>query len=58
MKVIFSAEIEVPDGTPIDDVEQWLLFHLGEIASLRLSNPMSRYDLESVMCRNIKVEKV
>jgi hypothetical protein len=54
MKVKFSAEIQVPDGTPIDDVEAWLRFELGAVGQLKAGNAMGHTDLASVGCRNVE----
>lgn len=53
MKIQFSANIEVPDGTPIADVERWLEFELGQRCMLEGTNAMSRTDIESVGCTNV-----
>lgn len=55
MKVKFSAEVEVPDGTPLKDIEEWLSFNLGETSQLMHGNAMSRTDLITVGCRNVDV---
>lgn len=56
MKVKFSAEVEVPDGIPVDYVEAWLQFNLGATGGLPLSNPLSDTDLTSIGCRSVRVE--
>lgn len=55
MKIRFSAEVDVPDGTPLKDVEAWLRFELGEVAQLAGDNAMSHTDLLTVGCRNVDV---
>jgi hypothetical protein len=45
MKVEFTAEVEVPDGTPLDDVEKWLAFELGQSSYLNGQNAMVHTDL-------------
>ena len=55
MKVKFSAVVEVPDNTPIDDIEKWLSFELGESGQL-LPNAMSDTDLMSAGCTSVYVD--
>lgn len=55
MRVEFSAEVEVPDGTPTKDVEAWLAFHLGTNGGLPCANPLSDTDLVSVGCTRLNV---
>ena len=55
MKIKFQAEVEVPDGTPIDEVEKWLRFELGETGQLSGSNAMAHTDLMSAGCRNVEI---
>ena len=55
MKVKFSAEVELPDGTPLKDIEAWLEFNLGANCSLPCSNPLSPTDLVSIGCKNVDV---
>lgn len=55
MQVKFSAVIEVPDNTPIDDIEKWLSYELGETSQL-LPNAMSTTDLMTVGCKSVYVE--
>lgn len=57
MKINFTAEIEVPDGTPLDDVERWLEFSLGARASLSGTNALAYTDLETVGCSNVYVRE-
>ena len=54
MKIKFQAEVEVPDGTPIDDVEKWLRFELGETGQLSGSNAMAHTDLMSAGCSRVE----
>lgn len=53
MRVKFTAEIEVPDGTPMADVERWLEFHLGVNGELSGSNALADTDLLSVGCNYV-----
>jgi hypothetical protein len=53
MKIEFSATIEVPNGTPFDDVEKWIQFELGGTCELKAGNAMSHEDLVSIGCKNI-----
>lgn len=55
MKIQFSAELEVPDGTPIKDVEAWLAFNLGANGGLPCDNALSNTDLVTVGCQNVDV---
>jgi hypothetical protein len=56
MLIEFSAEIEVPDGTPLEDVERWLQFELAERAQLSGTNALASHDLHSVGgCKNVFV---
>ncbi len=55
VKVKFSAEIEVPDGAPLEDVEAWLRFELGATGQLLAGNAMNHTDLLSVGCKNVDV---
>lgn len=57
MRVLFSGEVEVPDGTPEKDVEQWLKFEMGETCQLDGKNAMSHTDLMSAGCRNVWVDR-
>lgn len=57
MKIKFQAEVEVPDGTPIDDVEKWLRFELGETGELSVSNAMAHTDLISSGCRHVEIRQ-
>lgn len=56
MKIRFSAEIDVPDGTPPSDVEAWLRFELGATHLLHAGNAMSHTDLVSSGCSRVEVE--
>lgn len=53
MKVKFSGEFEVPDGTPYEDIDKWLKFELGEIQMLEADNAMAYTDIMSVGCKNV-----
>ncbi len=51
-----SFEIEVPEGVPLDELETFLRFELGEIGSMRLENETLRNsDLESFKVRHVVV---
>ena len=56
MKVKFSATVDVPDGTPESDIQQWLEFELGETAELSLDNAMSHADIMSAGCKDVFLE--
>jgi hypothetical protein len=58
MKVKFSAEVKVPDGTPEKDIEAWLCFELGEKGMLPAGNAMSHTDLMSAGCHHVCIERV
>jgi hypothetical protein len=47
MKIRFSALVEVPDGTPMADVERWIAFCIGAECSLAGHNALSHTDLQS-----------
>ena len=53
MKISFSAEMEIPDGTPIDEVDEWLEFELGARASLKGTNALASMDLHSAKVSNV-----
>lgn len=55
MKVTFSAEVEVPDGTPMKDIENWLRFELGATGQLDGDNALVNSDLASIGSRNVMV---
>ena len=57
MKLKFSAQIEVPDGTPMEDIQRWLEFELGANSSLSNTNAMSHTDLMSLGCRRVEVDE-
>ena len=46
MKVYFEASITVPDGTPIEDVEDFLRFELGITSHLHPSS-LTEHDLDN-----------
>jgi hypothetical protein len=51
-----SFEIEVPDDIPSNELETFLRFELGEIASMKLENETLRTsDIESFTVRNVWV---
>ena len=56
MKVKFSATVDVPDGTPESDIQDWLEFELGETAELSLDNAMSHTDIMSAGCKDVFLE--
>lgn len=58
MRVRFSAEIEVPDGVPIKDVEEWLRFELGEESQLARENEMLRNRSAIDRCKNVDAREV
>lgn len=58
MKVCFSAEVNVPDGTPEADIEAWLRFELGETGQLAGGNAMGHTDLLSAGCKNVSIDRV
>jgi hypothetical protein len=53
MRIEIRAVVEVPDGTPMDAVEEWVKYELGA-GSMPQSNPLSG---ESMSCSSIDVEK-
>ena len=55
MKVEFSAQITVPDGTPEQDILAWLRFELGATCQLAAGNAMSHTDLE---CDYVSIDRV
>lgn len=57
MRVLFSGEVDVPDGTPEKDVEDWIKFHLGERCQLDGKNAMADTDFMSAGCRNVWVDR-
>lgn len=57
MKVQFSAVVEVPDGTPESDIENWLRFELGETGQLAGGNAMNHTDLMSAGCRQVSIDR-
>ena len=57
MRVLFSGEVEVPDGTPEKDIEAWLKFEMGETCQLGGKNAMSHTDLMSAGCRNVLIDR-
>jgi hypothetical protein len=55
MKVRFSGIVDVPEGTPVQDVEDWLSFELGASCMLSghnaiLKNELSDPKVDSVQC--------
>lgn len=54
MRVQFSAQVTVPDGTPEDDVLAWLRFNLG-CTCMITRNAMGGADLE---CDYVMIEEV
>lgn len=58
MRVKFSAEIEIPDGTPEIDIEAWLKYELGERGQLKAGNAMNYTSLDSVRCENVRIDWV
>ena len=57
MRVLFSGEVEVPDGTPEEDIEAWLKFEMGETSQLDGKNAMNHTDLMSAGCRNVWIDR-
>jgi hypothetical protein len=55
MKITFSADVEVPDGTPMNDIEAWLQFNLGATGQLRNENRLADTDLASIGCSAVNV---
>ena len=47
MKVYFRGSCEVPDGTPPEDIEAWLKFEIGDVASMSRDNALAHTDLKS-----------
>lgn len=45
MEIEFRATIEIPDGTPEEDIEKWLKFQLGEVCGLSENNALIDHDL-------------
>ena len=55
MKYEFRATIEVPDGTPEDDVECFLEFELGLRCELSGKNALANSDIASLNVTNLWV---
>lgn len=56
MKVTFSADIDLPDGTPESDIYEWLEFEIGARGRLSASNSLADTDLISVGCKSVQVQ--
>jgi hypothetical protein len=56
MRVTFSADIELPDGTPSDHIQEWMEFELGVRCDLSLDNALADTDMESIGCRYVTVQ--
>ena len=54
MRVEFTAVVEVPDGTPMDAVEEWVEFELGTKGSMASDNPLAG---ESISCIRVDVSQ-
>lgn len=52
MRVEIKAVIEVPDGTPMEAVEEWVEFELGYNGSMSADNPLAG---ESITCTRVEV---
>jgi hypothetical protein len=57
MKIEFSAEVEVPDGTPLDDAEAWIEFMIGARAGLSGANALIDTDLHSCNVGHVYVRE-
>jgi hypothetical protein len=55
MKIEFTAEVEVPDGTPLDDVEKWIEFMIGARCGLSGDNALIDTDLQSCNVSHVYV---
>lgn len=55
MRVEFTAVVELPDGTPDQDIQAWLEFNLGCRADLSNKNALADTDLISVGCQSVDV---
>lgn len=54
MRVEIKAVVEVPDGTPIEAVEEWVEFELGTKGSMSSDNPLAG---ESITCIRVDVSQ-
>jgi hypothetical protein len=57
MKVLFSAEIEIPDGTPEEMIEAWLKYQLGEHCQLLSGNPLADTSVDAIGCTNVWIDR-
>lgn len=55
MLIHFQACVEVPAGTPLSDVEQWLAFELGVRCQLAGDNSLAGRDLLSSGLTDLQV---
>lgn len=54
MRVEITAVVEVPDGTPMDAVEEWVEFEMGSNGRMSADNPLAG---ESLACTNVDVRE-
>ena len=53
MRIEITAVVEVPDGTPMEAVVEWIEFELGSKGSMSADNPLSG---ESLVCSRVDVQ--
>lgn len=46
-------DVEVPDDVPLEDLEAFLRFELGEAASMSVTNALADKDLQSLSVSNV-----
>ncbi|WP_157896782.1 hypothetical protein [Acidovorax carolinensis] len=54
MRVEITAIVEVPDGTPIDAIEEWVEFELGTKGAMSSDNPLAG---ESMACIRVDISQ-
>jgi hypothetical protein len=54
MRIEITAVVEVPDGTPMDAVEEWIEFEMGSSAGMSANNPLCG---ESLACTSVDVRE-
>lgn len=52
MQIEIRAFVEVPDGTPLEDVQEWVEYHMGSGCSLATENPLAN---TSLSCASVDV---
>lgn len=54
MQIEITAVVDVPDGTPMDAVEEWIEFEMGSRGGMSAENPLAG---ESFACSRVDIRE-